>query len=65
MYYVLIEAWCLGYAISYLNNDLMLGANPEAYNGFFADFVGTKEDGALLQADMRPWLLVLAGVFMF
>ena len=26
MYYVLIEAWCLGYAISYLNGDLVIGA---------------------------------------
>ena len=26
MYYVLIEAWCLGYALSYLNGDLVLGA---------------------------------------
>ena len=25
MYYVLIESWCLSYAISYLNGDLMIG----------------------------------------
>lgn len=25
MYYVLIEAWCLGYAINYLTGDLMIG----------------------------------------
>ena len=26
MYYVLIEAWCLGYALSYINGDLVIGA---------------------------------------
>ena len=26
MYYVLIEAWCLGYAVNYATGDLMLGS---------------------------------------
>src|SRR5688572_8167004 len=26
MYYVIIEAWCLGYAINYLTGDLMVGS---------------------------------------
>ncbi|MDA1050947.1 MAG: sodium-dependent transporter [Planctomycetota bacterium] len=26
MYYVLIEAWCLGYAVNYLTGDLMIGS---------------------------------------
>lgn len=65
MYYVLIEAWCLGYAINYLNGDLMQGANPTAYDDFFAKFVGSNENGALLKPDMRIWLAVLAGVFLF
>jgi len=29
MYYVLIEAWCLGYAFNYLTGDLMLGSGGE------------------------------------
>lgn len=29
MYYVLIEAWCLGYAINYLTGDLMIGGGGE------------------------------------
>ncbi len=29
MYYVLIEAWCLGYAFNYLSGDLMIGGGGE------------------------------------
>lgn len=29
MYYVVIEAWCLGYAINYLTGDLMIGTGGE------------------------------------
>jgi neurotransmitter:Na+ symporter, NSS family len=29
MYYVLIEAWCLGYAFNYLTGDLMIGGGGE------------------------------------
>lgn len=29
MYYVLIEAWCLGYAFNYLSGDLMIGSGGE------------------------------------
>ena len=29
MYYVLIEAWCLGYALNYLSGDLMIGSGGE------------------------------------
>ncbi|MCA9238065.1 MAG: sodium-dependent transporter [Planctomycetales bacterium] len=63
MYYVLIEAWCLGYAINYLTGDLLKGSDPKAYNSFFGDFVGAGSDGALLKAGNRQWLWVLGGVF--
>ena len=66
MYYVLIEAWCLGYAINYLNGALMLDdPSAEAYNDFFAKFVGANENGALLDTGNRTWLLVLLGTFVF
>ncbi len=65
MYYVLIEAWCLGYAINYLTGDLMKGSDPEAYSQFFSSFVGTKENGAMLIGSNRIWLLVLVGTFCF
>jgi len=63
MYYVLIEAWCLGYAINYLTGGLQLGSEPEKYTKFFDNFVGAEKNGALLEADNRKWLLVLLGTF--
>lgn len=57
MYYVLIEAWCLGYAIHYLNGDLMNVADAEASSEFFARFVGAGEDGGV--ATSNPMLLAI------
>ncbi|MCO8124143.1 sodium-dependent transporter [Stieleria sp. TO1_6] len=48
MYYVLIEAWCLAYAVAYANGTLMQGADSEAYTSFFDGLVGTGKDGAVL-----------------
>lgn len=64
MYYVLLEAWCLGYAINYLTGDLMKGPDPQAYSKFFSDFTGDHEDGAMLSEGNRRWLLVLGGTFL-
>ncbi|MEO1619027.1 MAG: hypothetical protein AAFV88_24460 [Planctomycetota bacterium] len=47
MYYVVIEAWCLSYAFSYLNGSLMLGEDSKAYETFFNDFTGASKDGAV------------------
>ena len=65
MYYVLIEAWCLGYALQYISGDLILGPEATAadYGSFFANFSGQDADGALLSEGRRHWLFVLAGVF--
>lgn len=49
MYYVVIEAWCLGYAWHYLTGDLMQGADPHKYEAFFNRFVGTSENGFLYE----------------
>ncbi|MEZ6055845.1 MAG: hypothetical protein R3C01_03990 [Planctomycetaceae bacterium] len=59
MYYVLIEAWCLGYALNYLNGSLM---NQEDYGGFLNNYIGAGADGAILQEGHRGFLLILAGV---
>ncbi|HEX6985990.1 MAG TPA: sodium-dependent transporter [Planctomycetaceae bacterium] len=49
MYYVFIEAWCLGYAWNYLDGDLMgLSGGPAAYGKFFDEYVGTGADGFLM-----------------
>ncbi len=49
MYYVVIEAWCLGYAFDYLTGGLMLGADSKAYGTFFGRFVGMESDGFLYE----------------
>ncbi len=64
MYYVLIETWCLGYAIHYISGDLMKGDKPEAYATFFNEFVGNKEDGSILGPENR-WFLVILGLTFF
>ena len=46
MYYVVIEAWCLGYAWYYLTGELMQGTDdPQRYNDFFDHFIGTDKNG--------------------
>lgn len=63
MYYVLIEAWCLGYAINYLTGSLMKGSDSEAYASFFSSYVGDQGNGELLKRENLPWMLVLVGTF--
>jgi SNF family Na+-dependent transporter len=60
MYYVVIEAWCLTYAIQYLTGDLMLGPAAEKYQAHFDGLVGTVADGALFGAGggLLPWVVV-------
>ncbi len=45
MYYVYVEAWCLGYAARYLTGRMNLGASPSDYQKFFSNFVGAGGDG--------------------
>lgn len=49
MYYIVIEAWCLGYAWFYLTGELMQGNQPEKYKTFFDDFIGNHADGFLYE----------------
>ncbi len=60
MYYLVIEAWCLSYAWSYVTGDLMLGADPDAYNEFFDSTVGKKQDGDVFGQGSS--LLVFVGI---
>ncbi len=48
MYYVYIEAWCLGYAYKFAVGEMALGSDPAAYSNFFSTFIGDSEDGAAL-----------------
>ncbi|TWT42962.1 sodium-dependent transporter [Botrimarina hoheduenensis] len=63
MYYVVIEAWCLGYALNYLSGDLMLGKGADQYGQFFNNFVGADSDGTLFTAGNRSLLWMVLGVF--
>ncbi|MBM4152820.1 MAG: sodium:calcium symporter, partial [Kiritimatiellaceae bacterium] len=40
MYYVYIEAWCLGYAFKFATGQMALGVDKTAYTEFFTGFVG-------------------------
>ncbi len=47
MYYVYLEAWCLGYAVKFATGGFDLGTGDKApYGTFFSRFVGIQEDGA-------------------
>jgi SNF family Na+-dependent transporter len=68
MYYVLIESWCMGYAVSYLLNWIDLGADPTLFKdksvGYFNSFVGADQDGLLMHGGLHisvvVWLIVFA-----
>src|SRR5437762_6732306 len=64
MYYVVIEAWCLGYAWYYLTGSLQKGTEPAAYNKFFDDFIGTSADGELYTIGQHHVLVFLAITFL-
>jgi NSS family neurotransmitter:Na+ symporter len=67
MYYVVIESWCLGYAIAYLTGAIDLGPDPSAYgeqsSAFFGSFVGIESDGVIYNGSLDTGLLLWAGVF--
>jgi neurotransmitter:Na+ symporter, NSS family len=65
MYYVVIEAWCLAYAIRYATGELMLGADASKYKEHFDTLVGTTADGALFEPSGRFLLYIVVGVFAF
>lgn len=47
MYYVVIEAWCLGYAVNFLTGGIRFDS-VEASGAFFGSFIGIKENGLSL-----------------
>lgn len=61
MYYVVIESWCLGYAVNFLTGGANL-ASPAAASAFFGGFVGIGSDGAAMGFSLTtvlPYLLVV------
>ncbi len=63
-YYIVIEAWCLGYAWNYLTGSLMLGQNTEAYKDFFTNFTGSAENGALISGTIQQAVVFIAITFL-
>ncbi len=64
MYYVFIEAWCLGYAWYMITGQLALGPDNSQYINFFNRFVGAGKDGSLFSGQgIGP--LVFLGICMW
>ncbi len=63
MYYVLLESWCLVYALGYLLADEKLIAEGASYGDYFGMVTGMGEDGALLDPSASGRLGLLALVF--
>ncbi|MDA7916442.1 sodium-dependent transporter [Verrucomicrobia bacterium] len=61
MYYVYIEAWCLGYAVNFLTGGFSELEGAKAYSDFWGGFIGIKENGSALgfQIDQVGVYLVL------
>jgi len=69
MYYILVEAWCLGYAWAYLTGSIDLGTDPAAHSAastqFFKNYVGQEKDGAVLSGGIQNCVWFWAIVFVF
>ncbi len=62
MYYVYIEAWCLGYAVNFAAGKLHF-ENPGESGAFFHRFIGVSENGAALGLGFQQVGLYLIFVF--
>ena len=63
MYYVFIEAWCLGYSWYSLTGKLNLGNDVAAYSNFWAKFVGATENGLTISHGHNQVIIFLILVF--
>jgi SNF family Na+-dependent transporter len=62
MYYVYIEAWCLGYAVNFLAGNMDF-ADVGQSTGFWAGFIGAGEDGSALGFGLKQVGVYLLLVF--
>ncbi len=61
MYYVCIEAWCLGYAVNFLTGNANF-ETAELAGEFFSGFVGIQENGDALAFNLQavaPYLILV------
>jgi SNF family Na+-dependent transporter len=63
MYYVHIEAWCVGYVWYFLTGKLNLGGDVAAYDAFWSNFVGATRDGLTISGGQNQVVIFLALVF--
>jgi len=63
MYYVVIEAWCLAYAVNYLRGVMDFGKPAEA-GEFFGSLVGIQEDGSAFRLDVEHVGIYFFAVFL-
>lgn len=63
MYYVYIEAWCLGYSLYSVTGKLNLGGNVSAYDHFWANYVGATQNGLTVSSGHDQVILFLVIVF--
>jgi NSS family neurotransmitter:Na+ symporter len=62
MYYVYIEAWCLGYAVNFLSGNMDFADISQSTN-FWALFIGAGEDGSALGFGLKQVGLYLLLAF--
>jgi len=62
MYYVYIEAWCLGYAVNFLVSDMSFSAVSES-SDFWGGFIGVGENGSALGFGLQQVGVYLILVF--
>jgi len=63
MYYVVIEAWCLAYAVNYLRG-VMDFQRPEEASNFFGSLVGIEKDGSAFLVDLEHVTVYFLAVFL-
>ena len=63
MYYVYIEAWCLGYSWYSATGKLNLGGDVAAYGDFWARYVGATQDGLTISQGHNQVVIFLVIVF--
>ncbi len=64
MYYVVIEAWCLDYAIRYLLGSMPQGQDAGHYQSLFGSAVGIGRNGMLLEPGNHSFLITLSATFL-
>jgi len=64
MYYVYVEAWCLGYAVNFLLGNLDF-QEPDAASAFWSRFIGMDAHGSAVGFGIRQVGVFLIIVFIF